>query len=177
MGEVVSFNAAAQLVNDHGFLVDFARYSEGILDEKFLRRKYKQFNNAVWDSLGSDEKLLEAIEETRLMRQRNGDTKRELAQKHIVKGPAILESIMSDDKASPRHRVDAIKVLDAIASPPQQQAGPDSSRFIISIFLGTDATGNEVVEHFNKSIAITPDDEAPAIIAADTKDNGSGDDI
>jgi hypothetical protein len=102
------------------FVADFARYSEGILEEKFLRRKYR-FDNDVWERLGSDEALIERIEDERLRRQRSGESKREIAQKHIVKAPAILDSIMSDPSANDRHRVDAIRTLDALSTPRGRQ--------------------------------------------------------
>jgi hypothetical protein len=47
--------------------------------------------------------------------------------------------------------VDAIKILDGLATPPGQAAG-DASRFVIQINLGSD------IEYFNKSRAVTADD-------------------
>jgi hypothetical protein len=173
---------AASLLENQDFITDFARYSEAILDEKFLRRKYR-FSNDVWERLGSDEALIERIEDERLRRQRSGESKREIAQKHIVKAPAILDSIMSDPGANNRHRVDAIKTLDAIASPPAQAAAADASRFVIQINLGTDADGREIVEHYNKPRAIGISDDGSSIdttpqdvIAAIAAKNRSGGD-
>ena len=173
------------LIENHDFIADFARYAEGILDEKFLRRKYR-FDDATWERLGENDALIEAIEAEKVRRIRSGATKRELAQKHIVRGPDILNTIMSDAGASPRHRVDAIKTLDAIATPPAQAAPADRDRFIIEINLGTDADGKEIVQRFNKSIAplmpneVDPNDpdSAPqdviAAIAAKKKGDGGG---
>jgi hypothetical protein len=144
----------AAILEDRDFVVDFARYSEGILDEKFLRRKY-QFAESVWESLGEDDALVKLIEDEKLRRVRDGSAKREKAQQHIVRAPDILNSIMSDDRASPRHKVDAIKVLDGLATPPGQAAAIDRDRFVISIVLNGD------VETYNKSIAINADDVAP----------------
>src|SRR6516225_4504793 len=39
------------LIENQDFVSDFARFSESLLDEKFLRRKYK-FDNIVWEKLG-----------------------------------------------------------------------------------------------------------------------------
>jgi hypothetical protein len=172
---------AASLLENQDFITDFARYSEAILDEKFLRRKYK-FDPGVWERLGSDEVLIERIEDERLRRQRSGESKREIAQKHIIKAPAILDSIMSDPSANNRHRVDAIKTLDAIAAPPAQTPAADASRFVIQINLGTDADGREIVEHYNKprAIGISDDgssiDAAPQELVAITTKNRSGSD-
>jgi hypothetical protein len=148
----------AAILDDRDFVVDFARYSEGILDEKFLRRKYR-FAESVWESLGEDDALVKLIEDEKLRRIRDGSSKREKAQQHIVRAPDILNAIMSDTNANNRHRVDAIKTLDAIATPPGQAAAADQNRFIIRIDLSADLVGGPgVVETYNKSRAITPDD-------------------
>jgi hypothetical protein len=138
------------LLEDRDFIVDFCRFSEGILDEKFLRRKYR-FDESVWESLGSDEVLIRAIEDEKIRRIRDGSSKREKAQQHVVKAPDVLSGIMLDDKASPKHRIDASKVLDGFAANGAQGA-PAADRFIIQINLGGD------VEYFNKSGTVTADD-------------------
>jgi hypothetical protein len=94
-----------------------------------------------------------------------------------VKGPDILDSIASDVSASPRHRVDAIKVLDTFAANGPQGV-PAADRFLIQINLGSDSLV------FNKSIRplepgeIDPDDTdtAPMIaaITAKKEDDGGG---
>jgi hypothetical protein len=66
----------AALLEDRSFLVDFARFSEGILDERFLRRKYK-FDNATWVRLAEGDELVSAIElekERSWLKQWNGST-------------------------------------------------------------------------------------------------------
>ena len=64
-----------------------------------------------------------------------GNSKREKAQALIVKAPDILDGIMNDPAASPRHRVDAIRTLDNFAAnAPGQVAQAD--RFSIVINLG-----------------------------------------
>src|SRR5262249_3216269 len=50
-----------RLLNDYEFITDFARFSEGILDEKFLRRKYR-FSDDVWTRLGENDALIKRIE-------------------------------------------------------------------------------------------------------------------
>jgi hypothetical protein len=127
---------AATLIKDDGFIADCARYSEGILDEKFLRKKYR-LAEETWTRLGADDQLVEAIELERLRRIRNGSSKRELAQKHIVAAPNVLNTIMSDERASPRHRVDAIKTLD-VMSATNPEAAPVEDRFQITINLSAD---------------------------------------
>jgi hypothetical protein len=127
---------AAQLLADSEFVSDLARYSEKLLTEKFIRRKYNLTDDA-WETLADNDELVEAIETEKLRRIRNGSAKREKAQQLITKGPDILDKILSDESANPRHRVDAVKALDAIAEP-GPQATPAMDRFIITIDLGED---------------------------------------
>jgi hypothetical protein len=128
---------AAQLLADTQFVEDMARYAEGNLSEKFVRRKYTSLTDDVWEQLGNDDSLVSAIEFERERRVRNGSAKRERAQKHIVKGPDILEKIMSDETANARHRIDSIKALDSIAEPAPGIA-QQADRFSIVIDLGED---------------------------------------
>ena len=127
----------ADLKNNHEFVSDCCRWSEGTLSESAVRKKW-HFDAATWELLGSDDELVRAIEETKIHRVRSGAAKRERAQQHIVKAPDILEKIMSDDSANARHRVDSIKALDALADP-GPQAAPPADRFIITIDLTADA--------------------------------------
>jgi hypothetical protein len=159
------------ILEDRDFIVDFARFSEGILDEKFLRRKYR-FEESVWESLGSDDALVKLIEDEKLRRIRDGSSKREKAQQHIVKAPDVLNGIMLDDKASPKHRIDSAKVLDGLAANGPQGV-PAADRFIIQIVLNGD------VETYNKSRTIDANDVAPddttapqVTIAADKQTDG-----
>jgi hypothetical protein len=138
--------------------------------------------------LGDDDSLVEAIEAEKVRRIRDGSTKRELAQKHIVRGPDVLNSIMMDSGASPKHRIDSAKTLDQFAGNGPEAAAADSSRFVITINLGADH-----VEHYDKSIAITPNDydadaaptgavvaipkKGPKKIAAKKKDDDGGEPV
>ena len=84
---------------------------------------------------------------------------------------------MRDVSASPRHRVDAVKVLDGLASTGAEAAAA-GARFEITINLGADH-----IEHYSKSIAIDPDDTNPnsidttdviAATAMKKRDDGNG---
>jgi hypothetical protein len=183
MSDVVDLHGQPlSLEDNHEFISDFARYSEGILDEKFLRRKYR-FDNATWEQFGNNDALVERIENEKLRRVRDGSSKRERAQKLVAQAPGVLGDIMLDGNASPKHRIDASKTLDAFAANgPEATAAAD--RFIITINLGSD------VERYNKSIAINPNDVDPndtptdiaprGLIAPTTakkKDGGDGEPI
>jgi|SRR5262249_19090529 len=126
------------LTDDDEFILDFARLSEGIYDEKFLRTKYHFVDDKTWELLGQDESLIEKIMILRASRVRSGQAKRELAQKHILRGPNVLAGIMDDPTANARHRVDAIARLDQLADPGPTHTPDSGERFTITINLGAD---------------------------------------
>jgi hypothetical protein len=160
----------AQSCREHGELLqDLARYSEGLYTEKFIRRKYRGvLSDADWEQLGSDEGLIEKIELEKTRRIRNGQAKREKAQQHIVKGPDVLEKIMSDPKSNARHVVDAIKTLDHLADPGPQVASP-ADKFIITIDLSADAKLKSAEPDPNDVITIEA--TRPAAIADKSEDD------
>jgi hypothetical protein len=180
MGEIIELHHGqpAHPEDNQEFVADCCRYSENILSEEAVRKKW-HFDNATWEKLGSNDALVEAIENEKVRRIRSGQQKRERAQVLVTQAPNILNSIMSDPAASPRHRVDAIKTLDSFASNGPESA-PASDRFVITINLGSD------VLKFDKSIAPDPNDVDPhhidhtpqgllAVIAANKrKDDGGG---
>ena len=178
MGDVVNFPILLDSELGRELIVDCVRFAEGLLDERAIRKKYR-FDDSAWEALGENDALVEAIEVEKLRRVRDGSTKREKSQQLITKAPGILDSIITDPTASPRHRVDAIKTLDTFAANGPASA-PASDRFVITINLGSD------VLKFDKSIAPDPNDVDPhhiddtpqgllAVIAANKrKDDGGG---
>jgi hypothetical protein len=186
MGEVVDLHGQpARLEDNQEFVADCARYAEGILSEEAVKKKH-HFDDDTWEKLGNNEALIEAIEAEKIRRIRNGSTKRERAQQLVVQAPDVLGGIMLDASASPKHRIDASKTLDAFAAN-GPEAAPAADRFQIIINLGDD------VLKFDKSIEINPNDIDPhntdpndidplprgviAAIAAKKKDDGSGEPI
>ena len=154
MGEVELQDQPAHLEENLEFVADCCRYAENILTEKQVKKKWK-FDDATWEKLGSDGKLIEAVELEKTRRVRTGQQKRERAQLLITKAPDILDSIANDVSASPRHRVDAIKVLDDFSATGPENTAPAADRFVIQINLGSD------VLKFDKSIEINPNDIDP----------------
>ena len=162
------------LIEDSEFITDCARYAEGLLSEKDVKKRH-HFDEATWERLGENDTLIERIEAEKLRRIRNGSTKRERAQKLVAQAPGVLGDIMLDANASPKHRIDASKTLDAFAAN-GPEAAPAADRFVITINLGAD------VLKFDKSIAIDANDVDPndtnttmlPIIAAKRKHDGNG---
>jgi hypothetical protein len=144
----------ANFIDDHEFVVDLCRFSEGIYTEAAIRKKYR-LEESDWIALGEDDALVRKIEDEKLRRIRDGSSKRERAQQHVVKAPDVLSGIMLDPNGSAKHKIDAAKTLDSFAANGPQGA-PASERFVITINLGGD-----VVEHYNKSVAIDANDVDP----------------
>jgi hypothetical protein len=157
MGDVVDLKPVS-LVDNQELIRDCCRFQEGILSEADMRRKYG-FAESVWENLADDSALLESVEEEKLRRMRSGTTKKEKAQLHVMRAPDVAAKIMLDENANNRHRLDACKVLDDF-SQTGPASTPASDRFIITINLGADLNGNPIVEKYDKSIKIDPNDDA-----------------
>jgi hypothetical protein len=171
VGEIVNFPAA--LEDNQEFIADCCRFAEGILDEKIVRKKYR-LAESVWESLGSDDVLVAAIELEKTRRVRDGSAKREKAQKLVVQAPDVLSGILMDNSANARHRIDSAKVLNDFAANGPEGI-PAADRFQITIVLDSDTTLK-----FDKSRAVDANDIDPyndtgviAAIAA-KKDDGGG---
>jgi len=168
----------ADLKNNHEFVSDCCRWSEGTLSESAVRKKW-HFDAATWELLGSDDELIQAIEETKVYRVRSGAVKRERAQQHIIRGVDVLSKIMDDPTANARSRVDSIKALDALADPGPQHAAAEQNRILIRIDLGADTRAKglesnpaDIIE-FEASVRPNPLQELPP----SRKDDGNGEPI
>jgi hypothetical protein len=107
MGDVVDLKPV-HLEENHEFVADCCRFQEGILSEANMKLKYR-FAASIWEKLGDNEVLLEAVEAEKIRRIRSGQQKRERAQLLVTKAPDVVAKIMLDDNANPRHRIDASK--------------------------------------------------------------------
>jgi hypothetical protein len=148
MGDIVNIKPI-RLEENQDFVRDCCRFQEGLLTEARMKMKYG-FADGVWEKLGDNTALLEAVEDETLRRTRDGSTKREKSQQLIIKAPNILDSIATDPANSPRHRVDALKTLDSFAGGGQESA-PAADRFVISINLTGDS-GTPHILNFSKSL-------------------------
>jgi len=145
-----------ELASNHDFVSDLARFSEGLCSQATIKNRW-HFTDDVWSKLGTNDTLVEKIEAEKLRRIRNGASKRERAQQLVVKAPNVLDAILMDNSASPKHRIDAAKTLDGFAAP-EPRAAHDASeeRYVITINPGAD---QKLV--FNKKIAPDPNDIDP----------------
>jgi len=116
---------------------DLCRYAENLASESAIRKKWR-LSEKTWELLGADDELVRAVEEAKAARVRSGAQKRERAQAYIVRAPNVLASIMDDTHASPRHRIDSAKVLNAIADPGPEAEQRDVVIVRIDMSAGSD---------------------------------------
>jgi hypothetical protein len=75
----------------------------------------------------------------------------------------VLEKILSDERASPKHRIDAAKTLDGLAGFAPERPAVDSDRVIIHIDMGADTRARGLasdpadVVHIEATVEPKPD--------------------
>jgi hypothetical protein len=165
MGEIVRLrNTPIDINSDlgHAFVTDCTRAAEGLITDKELAEKW-ELNPADWRAITKSKELGRAIRSERERRVRSGLAVREASAKALIKGPGILDSIMSGVDSHPKHKIEAFRELRQTASVGADAEGrPESERFIIRIDLSSDGTSH--VENFDKprapiKIDVSSDDE------------------
>jgi hypothetical protein len=165
---------ANTLIENHEFVVDLARFAEGSLTERQVKKKWK-FDSETWTRLGEDEPLVQAIEDEKIRRVRNGSAARELAQQAFVAAPTVLSGILTDNNANPRHRIESAKELRAIAQPAADTIA-DRDRFIITINMNGDNIDGNAIEHYDKPRAVGVEDNGVDTLTITATKNKSGSD-
>ena len=154
MGDIIILRSApVSLTSDVGraFVTDLARASEGLVGDDELRDKYG-LGIEAWRNSTKDRTLVRAVQAERDRRVLNGTAVREAAAKHFVKAPRILDQIMTDQYANPRHQIEAIRELRQTAAGDSSECQPETERFIIHIDL---SAGGGPIETYDKSLAPT----------------------
>jgi hypothetical protein len=74
------------------------------------------------------------------LRLRSGRAAKELAAKHFVEAPGVLDQIMSSADSNPRHRIEAVRELRPTANLGNEgHAAAAEEKFTIIINLGADS--------------------------------------
>jgi len=118
------------------FISDCARNRERLFSDDRLREKYEINSDADWTEIIKNKPLRLAINAECERRMLNGDAAREAAAKQFTKAPEILGGILENERASPRHRIEAAKELRATAHSGDEKPGADAERVIVTINLG-----------------------------------------
>jgi hypothetical protein len=162
MGEIDLRGQLANLTDNQEFIACLCRFAEGIMTQTAVKKKFR-LDESTWSALGDDDALIQAVEDEKVRRIRDGSAKREKAQKLVVAAPDVLSGILLDDTANARHRIDSCKVLNDLAANGPGDTAPTADRFIIQINLGADTLT------FNKSIrALEPNEVDPDDVGPDT---------
>jgi hypothetical protein len=119
------------------FVVDCARNTEGLISDLEVKTKY-ELSDAGWEKLANNGPLLHAVQAERERRIFSGEAPREAAQRHLVKAPSVLNSILTDEQIAPRHRIEAAKELRQAAGNGPDAASKAGEKVIITINLGAD---------------------------------------
>ena len=158
MGDVIALSKSPIDLNSdvgHQFIVDCTRAGEGLLSDKELQEKY-ELSPADWQNITKDMALGRAIRAERERRMLNGTAARESAAKHLVKGPGILDQIMTSEQSNPRHKIEAFKELRTTATVGSGADRPmETERFVIRIDL---SAGGGPIETYDKAIKIDVSD-------------------
>ena len=127
------------LASDVGsaFVSDCARNRERLFSDDQLQEKY-EIAPTDWTEILKNKALRLAINAECERRTFNGDASREAAAKQFTKAPAILGTILENERNSPRHRIEAAKELRATANVGAEKSDADVDRVVISINLGAD---------------------------------------
>jgi hypothetical protein len=143
-------NGPIDLTSDEGnrFIVDATRAGEGLITDKDLQEKY-ELSAADLRAIAKDPAIGKAIRAERERRMLNGRAARELAAKAFVKGPAVLEQIMTGAE-SPKHKIDAIRELRATATGGGDEQQRTGEKFSIVINLGADHVEKYEFDHTPK---------------------------
>jgi hypothetical protein len=118
------------------FTTDCARNRERIFSDEQIREKYSIDTDVDWNDILKNKPLKLAVSRECERRMLNGTAAQENAAKQFVDAPEVLGNILRDNKASPRHRIDASRELRATANPGADQPTNDAERFTITINLG-----------------------------------------
>jgi hypothetical protein len=173
MGDVVDLqgrNFPIDLNTDvgHQWVADCCRAGEGLITDRELAEKY-ELSPADWQAIRKDRALERAVRLERERRVRTGQAVKEAAAKHLIKGPGILDGIMSGENSHPKHKIEAYKELRNTAAVGADAEGRSGERFVITINLGTDS------ETYNKSITVDPNDTDPNDVTINLNALPSGD--
>ncbi len=132
-GETISLDTEI----GRAFISDCARFTEGVLAETDVKRKWG-LSDEAWQGLEQNAAVLEAVKRERERRVMDGVAAAEAARWQFVKAPSVLGVILSSDEVSPRHRIEAARELRAIASADGGADRQSGEKFTVVINLGAD---------------------------------------
>jgi hypothetical protein len=136
---IILRGVAISLNSDVGgaFISDCSRNRERLFSDQRLIEKYG-LTMSAWEEIARNQTFRLAVDAEHERRVFNGDAAKEAAAKLFAEAPEVLGTILRDNHASPKHRIDAARELRATVQPGAEKAGDDSDRFVITINLTGD---------------------------------------
>src|SRR5262245_4915825 len=118
-------------------ITDLARNKERLFSDAQVIEKY-DISEKAWTEITQSKAIRLAVNAEHERRMLNGIAAQESAAKIFTEAPEVLGSILRDNKASPRHRIEASKELRATARSSDEKPGAETDRVIVTINLGGD---------------------------------------
>jgi len=127
------------LTSDVGcaFITDLSRNKERLFSDQRVREKY-DITEIDWIEITKSKAIRLAVNAEHERRMLNGTAAQESAAQIFTEAPQVLGSILRDNKASPRHRIEASKELRTTANVGADQPSDAAEHVIITINLGAD---------------------------------------
>jgi len=127
------------LASDIGgaFISDCARNKERLVSDSRICERYG-ITPAAFAEIGANPAVRLAVSAEHDRRLLNGDAAREAAAKLFAEAPEVLGTILHDEQASPRHRIEAARELRTTANAGAEKGGDTADRVVVHINLGGD---------------------------------------
>ena len=127
------------LASDVGgaFITDCARNREKLLSDQQICEKFGITFEALTE-IGANKAVRLAVNAEHQRRLVNGDAAREAAAKLFAEAPEVLGTILRNEQASPRHRIEAARELRTTANAGAEKGGDTADRVVVHINLGGD---------------------------------------
>ena len=143
------------LASDVGgaFISDCARNKERLVSDSRICERYG-ITPAAFAEIGANPAVRLAVSAEHDRRLLNGDAAREAAAKLFAEAPEVLGTILRNEQASPRHRIEAARELRTTANHGAEKTSDAADRVVVHINLGGD---QKLV--FDKQVApLTPEE-------------------
>ena len=134
---IILRGVAVPLNSDIGcaFVTDLSRNKERLFSDQQVCEKY-DITPDDWTTITQNKALRLLVNAEHERRMLRGTAAQEAAAKVFAESPEVMGTILRDQQANPRHRIEASKELRATARFDDKKDTADTERFTITINLG-----------------------------------------
>jgi hypothetical protein len=119
----------------YAFVTDLSRNKERLFSDQQVCEKY-DITPDDWTTIAQNKALRLLVNAEHERRMLRGTAAQEAAAKVFAESPEVMGTILRDQQANPRHRIEASKELRATARFDDEKPGADAEHFTITINLG-----------------------------------------